>query len=1047
MVSELRLRISVFASLLALFSATGYADEPKSLTYEKHVRPIFRAHCFDCHGATAELQGGLDLRLVRSMTKGGESGPAIVPGQPADSFLLERVTSGEMPPGDDKRLSVKEIAILKQWLADGAKTARPEPESIGPGLGITPEERAYWAFQPIKRPQPQQFPAAARARSPIDALLLNAMPDGLSFAPDAARMALVKRAYFDLIGLPPTEKELALGLNDTAADWYEKLIDRLLDSPHYGERWGRHWLDVAGYADSEGHTTKDEIRPWAWKYRDYVIASLNKDKPFDRFVVEQLAGDELVGARTGDLTPEQLELFAATGFLRMAADGTGSGANNPEGRNKVMADTIKIVSSSLLGMSVACAQCHDHRYDPIPQTDYYALRAVLEPALNWQKWQTPAQRRVSLYTAADRKKAAEVEAAAQKIAVEKGKQQAIYMAQAIETELKKYEQPLRDQLHEAYKTAGNKRTDVQKQLLKKHPSINITPGNLYQYIPKSREDLKKFDTKIAETRTGKPKEEFLRVLLEQPGQAVDTKLFHRGDHKQPKQVVQPGGLSVISSVGGRQEFSANDPDRPTTGRRLAFARWLTNGENPLVARVIANRIWLHHFGRGIVGTPGDFGRLGTTPSNPELLDWLADEIMQQGWSMKAMHRTIMLSTAYRQSSVRGEKSKALDPDNFYYSRKPMMRLEAETIRDRMLAVAGVLDRTIFGPPLAIKEDDAGMVVVNGEQKRRSIYVQVRRSQPVGMLQAFDAPVMEINCDIRTASTVATQSLMLLNGQFILTQAKALAGRVTKEATPLSSEDSAALPPLPPAAKPIWQFGHGGFDVEKKSVQFTPLPHFSGSAWQGGAKLPDPKTGWAILHANGGHPGSSPDNNAIRRWIAPFSGTLAISGKLSHGSENGDGVRSRIVSSRSGLAGEWKVHNNGVDTNVASIAVEAGDTIDFVTDGITNVTSDSFTWTVDLTLSGKNATAAKWASNSGFHGPVEAENYAALPAQAARAWQLAYCRKPNADELKITIDFLSRQLGQLAKQKNQLPKGTTVSQQALTNFCQALMSSNEFLYNE
>ncbi|MBT4867566.1 MAG: DUF1553 domain-containing protein [Planctomycetaceae bacterium] len=1047
MVSELRLRISVFASLLVLFTATGYAAEPKALTYEQHVRPIFRTHCFDCHGATAELEGGLDLRLVRSMTKGGESGPAIVPGKPADSFLLERVTSGEMPPGDDKRVSAKEIAILKQWLAEGAKTARPEPESIGPGLGITPEERDYWAFQPIKRPQPPQFPPAARVRSPIDALLLKAMPEGLSFAPDADRMALIKRAYFDLIGLPPTEKELTLALSDTAADWYGRLIDRLLESPHYGERWGRHWLDVAGYADSEGHTTKDDIRPWAWKYRDYVIASLNKDKPFDQFVVEQLAGDELVGPHSGDLTPEQLELFAATGFLRMAADGTGSGANNAEGRNKVMADTIKIVTSSLLGVSVACAQCHDHRYDPIPQTDYYALRAVLEPALNWQKWQTPAQRRVSLYTAADRKKAAEVEAAAQKIAVEKGKKQAEYMAQAIAAELKKYEQPLRDQLHEAYNTAGNKRSDAQKQLLKKHPSINITPGNLYQYIPKSREDLKKFDTKIAKTRAGKPKEEFLRVLLEQPDQAIDTKLFHRGDHKQPKQVVQPGGLSVISPVGGRQEFSANDPRRPTTGRRLAFARWLTNGENPLVARVIANRIWLHHFGRGIVGTPGDFGRLGTTPSHPELLDWLADEIMQQGWSMKAMHREIMLSTAYRQSSVRSDQSKALDPDNFYYSRKPMMRLEAETIRDRMLAVAGVLDRTMFGPPLAIKEDDAGMVVVNGEQKRRSIYVQVRRSQPVGMLQAFDAPVMEINCDIRTASTVATQSLMLLNGQFILTQAKALAGRVAKETTPLTSEVSAALPKLPPTAKPIWQFGHGGFDAEKKTVQFTPLPHFTGSAWQGGPKMPDPKTGWAIVNANGGHPGSSPGNNAIRRWIAPASGTLTITGKLSHGSGNGDGVRSRVVSSRSGLAGEWTVHNKDADTNVAGIPVEAGDTIDFVTDGITTVTSDSFAWTVELTLKGKDATAGKWASNSGFHGPVEAENYAALPAQAARAWQLAYCRKPNADELKITIDFLSHQLGQLAKQKNQLPKGTTVSQQALTNFCQALMSSNEFLYNE
>lgn len=1047
MVRALFMRLVLPASLLVLCTMTVRAEEAKPLTYEKDVRPIFRVHCFDCHGGTAELKGKLDLRLVRTMTKGGESGPAINVGKPATSLLLERITKGEMPPGDT-RLSAEEIATLTKWLTQGAKTARPEPKTLGVGLRITLEERAYWAFQPIKRPRPlPQPPSATRARSPLDALLMQAMPKGLTFAPDADRLTLIKRVYFDLIGLPPTEQELAATLNDKRSDWYEKLIDQLLESPHYGERWGRHWLDVAGYADSEGYTTKDEIRPWAWKYRDYVIASLNKDKPFDRFVTEQLAGDELAGPRTGDLTAEQTEFLTATGFLRMAADGTGSGANNPDGRNKVMTDTIKIVSSSLLGMSVACAQCHDHRYDPIPQTDYYALRAVLEPALNWQKWQTPQQRRVSLYTAADRKQAAQVEAEAKKIAVEKGKKQAEYMAQALAAELKKYEQPLRDQLQAAYKAPVKSRTDAQKQLLKKHPSVNITTGNLYQYLPKSKTDLKKYDDRIAATRAKKPKEEFLRVLLEQPGQAIETKLFHRGDHKQPKQVVQPGGLSVISSLGERLDFAANDDKRPTTGRRLAFARWLTDGKNPLVARVIVNRIWLHHFGRGIVDTPGDFGRLGMTPTHPKLLDWLAAEFMQQGWSMKQMHRTIMRSTAYRQSSVISEKSKALDPDNFYYSRKPLMRLEAETIRDRMLATAGVLDRKLFGPPLSIKENDAGVVIVNGEQKRRSIYIQVRRSQPIAMLQAFDAPVMETNCDIRTSSTVATQSLMLLNGSFILRQGRSLADRVAKEATSLDEKLIAALPKLPAPAAPVWQFGYGGFDSEKKTVQFTLLPHFTGSAWQGGPKLPDPKHNWAILHATGGHPGKSPGFHVVRRWVTPSAGVLSISGKLSHGSENGDGVRGRIVSSRSGLKGEWTVHNSGTDTNATSIAVEAGDTLDFITDGITAVTSDSFAWPVQITLKGKNRAAANWASTSGFHGPIKTEGYAGLPAQAVRAWQLAYCRDPNLDEMKLSVEFLAKQLDHLAKHNTQLPKDTTAARQALTNFCQALMTSNEFLYVE
>ena len=289
--------------------------------------------------------------------------------------------------------------------------------------------------------------------------------------------------------------------------------------------------------------------------------------------------------------------------------------------------------------------------------------------------------------------------------------------------------------------------------------------------------------------------------------------------------------------------------------------------------------------------------------------------------------------------------------------------------------------------------------------------------------------------------------MLQNGSFILKQARALADRVAKDATPLSAQQTAALPKLPSPTALVWQFGYGSFDTEKKTVQFTPLPHFTGSSWQGGSKLPDPKLNWAILNANGGHPGSSPGFNVIRRWVAPTSGTLSITGKLSHGSENGDGVRGRIVSSRSGLAGEWKVHKSGADTKVAGMTVEAGDTIDFITDGITAVTSDSFSWPVQLTLNRKDTRPANWASTSGFHGPIKAEGYANLPAQAARAWQLAYCRDPGPDDLKLATEFLVRQLEHITKHSSQLPKNTTAGRQALTNFCQALMTSNEFLYVE
>ncbi len=332
--------------------------------FEADIRPILRAHCFDCHGATDGKEGGLDLRLVRFQSAGGESGPAIVPGDPENSYLLARIRAGEMPPNGEK-VPPKEIETIARWIAAGARTARPEPDSIAPGLGITAEERSWWSFQPIERPAAAAKSSDSRVRTQIDALLLASMPEGLTFSPDADKRSLMLRAFFDLLGLPPTPEEAEQFMTDKSADAYPKLIDRLLASPHYGERWGRHWLDAAGYADSEGGAANDVVRAWAFKYRDYVIRAFNSDKPFDRFLHEQLAGDELAGPIGGDLSPAQTELLTATGFLRMAADGTG-GDSSPEVRNQVVADTVKIVTSSLLGLTVACAQCHDHRYDPIP---------------------------------------------------------------------------------------------------------------------------------------------------------------------------------------------------------------------------------------------------------------------------------------------------------------------------------------------------------------------------------------------------------------------------------------------------------------------------------------------------------------------------------------------------------------------------------------------------------------------------------------------------------------------------------------------------------
>jgi mono/diheme cytochrome c family protein len=779
-------------------SAAGEKSSTASpLTYEKHVRPIFKAYCFQCHGEGEKLKGRLDLRLRRLLVEGGESGPAVLPGQREKSLLYERIHNREMPPGK-KKLSKADIELIGRWIAQGARVGRPEPKQVGRGLLITAEEQAFWAFQPIRR-SPVPRLGSDRLRTPIDSFLLEKLHEKkLSFSPEADRGTLTRRAYFDLLGLPPSPEEVRRFLADRAPDAYERLIDRLLASPRYGERWGRHWLDVAGYADSEGYTPDDPVRRYAYKYRDYVIRSLNTDKPFDRFIQEQLAGDEMIRPPYRNLTPGAIDKLVATGFLRMAPDGTGSrGVDQGAARNQVIADTIKIVSTSLMGLTVGCAQCHNHRYDPIPQTDYYRLRAIFEPAYDCKNWRVPLARRISLYTDADRQKAAQIEAKAARVDAERLRKQAQYINRTLEKELAKLPEKLRQPIRIARSTPPAKRTPQQQQLLKEYPSVNVSAGSLYLYDHQAAEDLKKDAARAAAIRAAKPVEEFIRALTEVPGHVPVTHLFYRGDHTQPRQAVPPGGLTILASSRSKT-FPARNPALPTTGRRLAFARWLTDGKHSLTARVLVNRVWMQHFGRGLVGTPGDFGFLGERPSHPGLLDWLADDFMAGGWRLKRLHRLIMTSTAYRQVSRRDGPQGRIDPDNRLCGRMPVRRLEAEAVRDAILAITGKFNGKMFGTPVPVMEDEVGQFVIgienkngenrpgpiiplHGEEYRRSVYVQVRRSRPLGMLETFDAPAMDPNCAARNASTVAPQALMFMNSEFIVTQAGYFAERVRREA--------------------------------------------------------------------------------------------------------------------------------------------------------------------------------------------------------------------------------------------------------------------------
>lgn len=796
-------------------SVDSFVAPNAELTFERDVRPILKTHCFHCHGEEEHLEGGLDVRLRRYLATGGDSGPAVSPGKPDESLLIERLRSGDMPPGDDpaKKVPAADIEIIARWIAAGTVTARAEPEVLTDADLITEEERAWWSFQPIRRPVPPVTRNQGVIRTPIDAFIVSRLEEHeFQLSPDADPVTLIRRASFDLTGLPPSPEAVQEFAEDSTSRAYERLIERLLASPDYGDRWARHWLDIAGYADSEGYTVNDTERPWAWKYRDWVIQSLNNDKPFDEFIREQLAGDEMVRPPFAELPQEEIAKLIATGFLRMAPDGTGGGAADAElAKNDVIAETIKIVSTSLLGMTVGCAQCHDHRYDPIPQSDYYRMRAIFEPAYDTTKWRTPASRRISLYTEADKKAAAGIEAEAKKILDVRTAKQQEFIEATFEKELAKLPEDIREEARKARDTAAKDRTTEQKRLLKKHPSLNVSAGSLYLYDKKAADVLKKMADQAAALRAKKPKEEFVRAMTEVPGKVPQTFLFARGDHEQPKQALEPAGLTVLASNSEEAGLPVNDKSLPTTGRRLEWAKRLTDGSHPLVARVLVNRIWMHHFGQGIVNTPGDFGLLGDQPTHPQLLDWLASEFVSSGWSLKHLHRLIMTSSVYRQQGASGQATHAsspsvdndlktpsvVDPDNTLYWQFPVRRLEAETLRDSMLAAGGLLNERRSGPPVPVMADIVGQWVIGKEnlnagrpgpvlpmkteEFRKTIFVQWRRSRPLTVLDTFDLPKMEPNCERRNSSTVAPQSLFLMNSDFIIKMAEHFAARVRREA--------------------------------------------------------------------------------------------------------------------------------------------------------------------------------------------------------------------------------------------------------------------------
>jgi len=783
------------------------AKRPSAEITENGVMPIFQMRCTGCHGKRRQ-EGGLDLRTQASRLKGGKSGPALVPGKPEESLLMKKVLSGEMPPA--KMLyefavrppSSSEVEILRHWIEAGAP-ASPKTSDVaqdGTDPLVSDEDRKFWSFQPPKRPAVPTVQHQGLVRTPVDVFLLQKLEaKNLRFSAPAERLTLLRRATLDLTGLPPSQDEIESYLNNDRSDAYERLVDRLLESPRYGERWGQFWLNAAGYSDSEGIKEEDRIRPDAWRYRDYVIRAFNSDKPYDQFLLEQIAGDELVDyKRAKEVTPALIDKLAATGFLRMVPDPTYSPSNSsiPE-RINVIADEIEVLSSSVMGLTLGCARCHNHKYDPIPQRDYYQLGAILQTAYDPYDWLIPSEDRLGNMKFSSRNL---------DIALESEREEVARFNAPVESEIKRLEaaqevraKPLRerlleerlaalpsavrDELKTIIATPERNRSDVQKYLADKfQETLKITPGDLAKRFDEFSSELKKSQQAIEEQRIKLRPKPQIRALFDMGGEPSAAYLMLRGDAQTPGEHVQPGVPSVLRAGLAPYTILPPTANPGSSGRRLALARWLVQPDHPLTARVMVNRIWMHHFGRGLVASPANFGRTGTPPSHPELLDWLATEFVRSGWSVKAMHRLIMTSNAYRQSSRFDPTIHQGDPDNVLLSRMPMRRMEAEALYDSILKVAGSYDSTPFGTPVEIEVKPEGEVVAKGTKAgwRRSVYVLQRRKTPVTILELFDLPPMSPNCVERRQSTVPTQALQMMNSDLLQQHSRYLAGRLIDE---------------------------------------------------------------------------------------------------------------------------------------------------------------------------------------------------------------------------------------------------------------------------
>ena len=772
MQSSLTLRIAAALVVCLAWAVAARADDAaeKVKFYEQHVKPVLEGHCWKCHGAEVKVKGGLNLTSRALALKGGDIGPAIDEKEPGKSLLLRAISYTDedlqMPPKG--KLSAEHIATLTKWVEMGAPypavAEKPLDQGAeakghrGPPAADSKEARAHWSFQAVNRPEVPDVRNKAWVRNPIDAFILAKLEEkGMTPAGEASRGALLRRAYYDLIGLPPTPEEVEAFIKDTSPDAYEKVIDRLLESPHYGEKWGRHWLDLVRYAETNSYE-RDNPKPNAWRYRDYVIRSFNQDKPYDVFLKEQLAGDEMPDAQSN---PDRM---IATGFYRL-------GIWDDEPTDPLLAkydgldDIVTVVGQVMLGVTIDCARCHDHKIDPVPQKDYYKLIAFFQN-INHFKNGGPTDETPIFAERATR------EAYAQRAAE---REQRKKMAQDAVTEMHRdFIQLLSGEAEYAGATIAQA-----DSLIRQHGKRVFGEERYarYQQLRRQLREMERPDRNV----------ELALCVTEAGPTPPETYVWVRGNAGVKGAKVEPGFLEVL----GTPAAVVATPLEKSTGRRTVLANWIASKENPLTARVMVNRIWQYHFGRGIVRTSTDLGFQGERPTHPELLDWLAAEFTSRGWRMKEMHRLMMTSSAYRMSSNGDRTALAADPQNNLMWRFDLRRLTAEEIRDSILQVNGTLNLTMHGPsvyPPIPKEVMAGQSVPGkgwetsggADARRRSVYVHVKRSLRLPVIEAFDGPETDKPCPVRFVTVQPTQALGMLNSEFMNEEAQRLADRLRRE---------------------------------------------------------------------------------------------------------------------------------------------------------------------------------------------------------------------------------------------------------------------------